>query len=368
MAEAKLSEESLLQETGGAEAVVIPANLENTKVQLSPPSLPAELQAKKREADKYPGTVPKALEAEFPFANVKDKEKPLSELGRASWGWEWQRSPDKAAPPHPRMRDEAERLNAMIEQYLRCYIDYQQSNWADLLSFAEVAYNNAVHSSTGLTPFKIVSGMDFVPMPEYPREPPFSVSLTDWMAMLRQTWENVKRALAKAAQSYKEQADKHRTPQRPFQLGEKVYLSTKYLRLRLPSRKLGPKFIGPFPIIKIINPVTVQLQLPRLLGKIHPVFHSSLLKPVVGSTLRPTPREPPGPLVVGGQTHYEVQRILDSRWHRGRLQYLIKWKGYPLSEASWVKSANIQADRLIAKFHADHPGKPGGGGAQPGRG
>ncbi|XP_060542681.1 uncharacterized protein LOC132710478 [Pantherophis guttatus] len=115
MAEAKLSEESLLQETGGAEAVVIPANLENTKVQLSSPSLPAELQAKKREADKYPGTVPKALEAESPFAKVKDKEKPLSELGRASWGWEWQRSPDKAAPPHPRMRDEAE--------------DYQHQGW-----------------------------------------------------------------------------------------------------------------------------------------------------------------------------------------------------------------------------------------------
>ncbi|XP_070800911.1 vomeronasal type-2 receptor 26-like [Pituophis catenifer annectens] len=77
MAEAKLSEESLLQATGG-EPAVIPASLESTKAQLSPPSPSAELQAKKREPDKYPGTVPKASEAEFPFPNVKDKGKPLT--------------------------------------------------------------------------------------------------------------------------------------------------------------------------------------------------------------------------------------------------------------------------------------------------
>ncbi|XP_070790190.1 vomeronasal type-2 receptor 26-like [Pituophis catenifer annectens] len=74
MAEAKLSEESLLQATGG-EPAMIPASLESTKAQLSPPSPSAELQAKKRETDKYPGIVPKASEAEFPFPNVKDTEK-----------------------------------------------------------------------------------------------------------------------------------------------------------------------------------------------------------------------------------------------------------------------------------------------------
>uniref|UniRef100_A0A2D4FGQ6 Chromo domain-containing protein n=1 Tax=Micrurus corallinus TaxID=54390 RepID=A0A2D4FGQ6_MICCO len=63
-------------------------------------------------------------------------------------------------------------------------------------------------------------------------------------------------------------------------------------------------------------------------------------------------------MVIGGQTHYEVQRILDLRWHRRQLQYLIKWKGYFLSEASWVKSKNIQADRLVKRFHAENPTKP----------
>ncbi|XP_070802415.1 vomeronasal type-2 receptor 26-like [Pituophis catenifer annectens] len=47
---------------------------------------------------------------------------------------------------HPSTNGAVERVNAMVEQYIRCYVDYQQENWADLLLFAEVAYNNAPQS------------------------------------------------------------------------------------------------------------------------------------------------------------------------------------------------------------------------------
>ena len=30
----------------------------------------------------------------------------------------------------------------MLEQYLRCYVDYNFSNWSDLLPSVEFAYNN----------------------------------------------------------------------------------------------------------------------------------------------------------------------------------------------------------------------------------
>lgn len=45
-----------------------------------------------------------------------------------------------------------ERANAMVEQNLWYYVTYQQTNWVELLPFVEVAYNNAIHSSTGHTP------------------------------------------------------------------------------------------------------------------------------------------------------------------------------------------------------------------------
>ncbi|ETE60755.1 Tf2-1, partial [Ophiophagus hannah] len=110
------------------------------------------------------------------------------------------------------MNGAAEWTNAMVEQYPRCYVDHQQDNWTELLLFVEVASNNAVHSSTGLTLFQITSRMDFVLMPELPREPPTSMSLAEWMDSLRK------------AEKYKCQADKHRSPQAPFKVGDRVYL------------------------------------------------------------------------------------------------------------------------------------------------
>lgn len=70
----------------------------------------------------------------------------------------------------------------MVEQYLRCYIDYQQDNLADCCHL--LVYNKVVHSSTSLTPFQVTSAMDFGSIPELPREPPISLSLAEWMESL----------------------------------------------------------------------------------------------------------------------------------------------------------------------------------------
>ena len=54
---------------------------------------------------------------------------------------------------HPQTDGETKRTNAILEQYLRGYINYQQNNWAELLTMVEFSYNNAVSATTGITPF-----------------------------------------------------------------------------------------------------------------------------------------------------------------------------------------------------------------------
>ena len=44
------------------------------------------------------------------------------------------------------------------------------------------------------------------------------------------------------------------------------------------SSKLTPRFVGPFEVLEIINPVAYQLSLSLVLAYIHNVFHVSLLK------------------------------------------------------------------------------------------
>jgi len=54
---------------------------------------------------------------------------------------------------HPETDGQMERVNQILEQYLRVFINHQQDNWKHLLPLAEFAYNNTQHSATSVTPF-----------------------------------------------------------------------------------------------------------------------------------------------------------------------------------------------------------------------
>jgi hypothetical protein len=58
-----------------------------------------------------------------------------------------------------------------------------------------------------------------------------------------------------------------------------------------PFQKLAFKFFGPFEIIRQVNLVAYELALPSSSG-IHPVFHVSQLKSMVGSQMNVSPSLP----------------------------------------------------------------------------
>jgi len=93
---------------------------------------------------------------------------------------------------------------------------------------------------------------------------------------------------------------------------------------------------------------------------LHNVFHISLLDPVKATSLLPHMLPwPPTLYIKDNQEYFEIEDILDSKRMGHRLQYLIKWKGFPDSENSWEPLANIPAHDLIKEFHRLNPGKPG---------
>ena len=90
----------------------------------------------------------------------------------------------------------------------------------------------------------------------------------------------------------------------------------------------------------------------------HNVFHVSLLKLCDQSK---KDREPPPPLIeVDGKKEFEVEEILNSRIRQRKLQYLIKWLGYPDTDNEWVfkKQVTGLAD-LVELFHRLYPEKSG---------
>ena len=62
----------------------------------------------------------------------------------------------------------------------------------------------------------------------------------------------------------------------------------------------------------------------------------------------------PPPDLVDGEEEYKVERIVTHR-HFGRskrLQYLIKWKGYPESDNTWELADQVHAPELIKHYQS----------------
>jgi hypothetical protein len=136
--------------------------------------------------------------------------------------------------------------------------------------------------------------------------------------------------------------------------GDKVYLLRRNINTKRPSDKLDYKKLGPFKIVEVIGLVNYRLELPKTIN-IYPIFHISLLELVllgVPNVLY-TEIEPVNP-----NAEYEVEEILDQKYIRGNLHYLIKWEGYPHSENIWEPVKNLNCLRDLEKFYLRNPRLP----------
>ena len=100
---------------------------------------------------------------------------------------------------------------------------------------------------------------------------------------LQQTTEKVKaiQERMKATQTrQKSYADKRRRPLE-FEAGDHVFLRvtpTAGIGRAIKSRKLTPRFVGPYQILRMIGAVASEITLPPHLANLHNVFHVSQLR------------------------------------------------------------------------------------------
>ena len=130
---------------------------------------------------------------------------------------------------HPQTDGQTERVNQVLEQYLRCSINYHQDNWVDLLPLAEFAYNNTIQDSTKQTPF-------FANYGHHPMFDQFKLSTSknlaaeDLATRLLEIQKNMKTKLLEAQERQKRNADKSRKQHPPIRVGDKVWLLRRNLK------------------------------------------------------------------------------------------------------------------------------------------
>jgi hypothetical protein len=257
---------------------------------------------------------------------------------------------------HPQSDGQSERANQVIQQYLRCFVGYHQDDWASLLPLAEFSFNNTLNVSTGYTPFFANSGIH--PRFEY-LDPMEEVvpSVENHLRTINTIQEELKDTLTKALESQEEFANRRREEAPTLVPGDLVWLDSRNISSSRPSKKLDYKRLGPFEVVRSINPVAFELKLPPWM-KIHPVFHVSLLEKAKTNQWSSRSQPKPPPIQVEDHEEYLVQEILDSRLNRNRLQYFIDWEGYPPSERCWVNATDVHAPVKVKQFHQRYPLKP----------
>ncbi|XP_052728517.1 uncharacterized protein LOC108327384 [Vigna angularis] len=181
---------------------------------------------------------------------------------------------------HPQTDGQSERTIQTLEDLLRtCVLDHM-GVWDEVLPLVEFTYNNSFQSSIGMAPFEALYGRKCrTPLCWFQE----GESILTGPELVQQTTEKVKliqERLKTSRSRQKSYADKRRRPLE-FKAGDHVFLRinpTTGVGRTLRSKKLSPKFVGPYQITRKIGPVAGEMALPPQLSNLHPVFHVSQLR------------------------------------------------------------------------------------------
>ncbi|GMF27780.1 unnamed protein product [Phytophthora fragariaefolia] len=217
----------------------------------------------------------------------------------------------------PQTDGHTERTNRFIGDYIRGAIILAQNDWDDYLHLAEFSYNRR---------------WEFTKLEKSVRE-----------FLLRQETQLkvAQDRMSEAQQGMKYYYDKNILVQN-FEVNDMVLLDGKNLDIRhkgyAQSKKLAPRYIGPFPVLKKILKDSYELGISKGL-KLHPVFHTSLLKPYRKDPKR---RQQVNKVVLAGGTEGQlVEAAIGHRKYKGKPQYKIWWLGESKAQATWEPVENL---------------------------
>ncbi len=230
---------------------------------------------------------------------------------------------------HSQTNEQSEQMNQMIEMYLKHYINKNQNNWVQLLSTAQFVYNNTQNKTMRETPF----WANYEYNPKVWQEPQVHKSQNQ-KAILDIT--EIKK-LHKNLMNRIQQQSRQTTEIKPFKIEERVYLRTNNIHVKQRSKKLNNKSIKPFEIKRNIKELSYKLNLLKEM-QIHSVFHAFMLQ--CCNQFIPLQIIK---MFVESDKEYQVENILEKWMISGKAHYLIKWKGYNISENTWKLIENLNS-------------------------
>lgn len=142
---------------------------------------------------------------------------------------------------------------------IRAYIKPDKTDWADWIHLLEFAYNSAVHSSTGTSPFSLLLGynprsmIDFLPLPTESKST--TRSSESFLQKLSMHQEDARLAIAKAQHEQSIQYNRRRKEANIKEEDQALVNphSLEWLESKKDGAKLNPHWVGPFEVVEKVN-------------------------------------------------------------------------------------------------------------------
>ena len=166
-----------------------------------------------------------------------------------------------------------------------------------------------------------------------------TLAADSYVKQLKQAHVVLQRELLKARKVMEVSANRRRRLALVLLPGARVWLLRRNISTIRPSSKLDVRRLGPFNIIGQVDTSSFLSISPPVCTSIQystSTFWSHMWPTRLGRIERI-----PLPIEVDGLPEFEVREILDSRIRRRKIQYLVDWVGYDISERSWQPVANL---------------------------
>jgi hypothetical protein len=167
--------------------------------------------------------------------------------------------------------------------------------------------------------------------------------------------EYIKKKLVRIQEIQKHQTNKTRKNSSNYKIKNLVWLYFKNIKTNKSFKKLNHKMIDSYKVTKILKNA-YQLNLSTSM-KIHNSFHTSLLRSASTDSLINQIQSSSFLIIVDKEQKYEMNDILNSRYHYNKLQYRVAWTNH-FSNDAWYLAKNFDhAKEIIADYHARYSAK-----------